>query len=152
MEEQQQVVLRAVRLPAGNTGGKMFLINVHEVFPYDHTCLQSLHLGFAVQLREGREYVLFVAKSAFLTWVFSGALDRNLLIQGKSIGQPQQSLQDPCTQYPQQPGLAWKEKHTEASIISGVTCSLVPGFAFCLCYIPLHKGGRDKKPKPGGQV
>lgn len=40
-----------------------------------------------------------MAKSAFLKWIFSGALDRNLFIQRKSIGQPQQTQQDPYSQY-----------------------------------------------------
>lgn len=40
-----------------------------------------------------------MSKSAFLKWIFSGALDRNLFIQRKSIGQPQQTQQDPYTQY-----------------------------------------------------
>lgn len=49
--------------------------------------------------RKEGENVLFMAKNAFLKWIFSGALDRNLFIQRKSIGQPQQTQQDPYTQY-----------------------------------------------------
>lgn len=39
-----------------------------------------------------------MAKSAFLKRIVTGALDRDLFIQRKSIGQLQQTQQDPYTQ------------------------------------------------------
>lgn len=79
------------------------LINAYEVFTYNYICLQRPQFHFALQswlwLWERRENVLFMSKSAFLKWIFSGALDRNLFIQRKSIGQPQQTQQDLYTQY-----------------------------------------------------
>lgn len=44
-----------------------------------------------------------------------------------------------------------KQKQREASIILEVTCFLVLYFAFCLFYIPLYQGERDKKQKQGGE-
>lgn len=112
-----KVVVASTGAPANSVEGnltpytkhrlkKMLLINAYEVFTYNYICLQRLQFHFALQLcsagsgsRKEGENVLFMAKSAFLKWIFSGALDRNLFIQRKSIGQLQQTQQDPYTQY-----------------------------------------------------